>query len=207
MSLKNKQQLRQSIGQHYDLDELRHLVFDLSVDWDELAGDTKSARIIALLELLGRDGRIPDLMDLLRQRHPAVDWPEPDLETAIIEQVRQGATPDLSGTRLRLVVLNGVNLRGVNLRSADLRWASFYLANLYQADLRDADCRWTKFRKANLSQADFRGAKFKWTDLRLADLRGAKISVEQLQQAKLNGATLPNGRLFNPNYPLSEQLT
>jgi hypothetical protein len=183
------------------------LVFDLGLNWDELAGETLSARIISLIEVMERNGRLPVLLTQLRQRHPAVHWPQPVPTATIVEQVKQGNVPDLSGAMLRRAVLIGVNLNGANLRGASLRWADLYLANLSGADLRDADCRRTKMRKANLSQADLRGTRLKGADFRLANLRGAKVSADQLAWVKLRGAVLPNGQLFDPERPLPEQLS
>ena len=202
-----QQQMRQAISRHYNLDELQQLVFDLNLDWDEMAGATKSSKIVSLVEMLARNGRLSDLLTSLQAQHPNVHWPEPPLVDAVVRNVRQGNVSDLSGTTLRRAVLNGVDLHGANLRGANLRWASFYLADLSGADLRGADCRSVKMRKANLSQADLREARLKGADFRLANLQGAKVSAAQLLEVrKLNGATLPNGRLFDPKRPLLEQL-
>ncbi len=202
-----QQQLRQTIGRHFNLDELQQLVFDLNLDWDELAGSTKSSKIVALVGVVIRHGRLPDLLAALQTQRPAVHWPEPSPVEAIVKEVRQGNIPDLSGAMLRRASLDGADLGGVNLRGASLRWAKLYLANLSGADLRDADLRRAKMRKANLSQADLRGAKLNGADFRLANLRGAKVAADQLALAKLSGAILPNGRVFDPERPLSEQLT
>ena len=202
-----RQQMRRAMGRHYNLDELLQLAFDLNLDWGELAGATKSSKIISLVEMLVRNGRLPDLLTALQAQHQGVKWPKPSPVEVIVRDVRQGNVPDLSGTTLRRAILNGVDLRGANLRGANLRWASFYLADLRNADLRDADCRGVKMRKANLSQVDLRGARLQGADFRLANLLGAKVSIAQLLQVrKFNGATLPNGQLFDPKRPLLEQL-
>lgn len=200
-----RQNLRRLIARHFNQEELRTLVFDLNLNWDELAGGTLSTKIISLIEAMERNGRLPDLLTQLGQRQPGVHWPPPVATAVLVEQVKQGNVPDLSGAMLRRAVLNGVDLNGANLRGASLRWAKLYLANLSGADLRDADCRRAKMRKANLSQADLRGARLKGADFRLANLRDARVSAGQLAQAKLRGATLPNGRLFDPERPLPEQ--
>ena len=69
-----RQRLRQLIAGHFNQEELRTLVFDLDLNWDELAGETLSTRIISLIEMVERNGRLPNLLTELRQRHPAVTW-------------------------------------------------------------------------------------------------------------------------------------
>ena len=53
-------------------EELRTLCFDLGVDTDEVAGQTKSARVASLLELLDNRGRIPDLIARCATSRPDV---------------------------------------------------------------------------------------------------------------------------------------
>ncbi|MBK8128075.1 MAG: hypothetical protein IPK53_03750 [bacterium] len=50
--------LRQQITQHYDLEELKLLAFDLNVDWDEIAGTQKSVKIQGLIDHLRKHGRL-----------------------------------------------------------------------------------------------------------------------------------------------------
>ncbi len=70
-------QLRQMLGKHFDLDGLRTLCFDIGVDFDELAGDNKTAKIRALIEYLQKRGRLDDLLAAAALARPHVDWPEP----------------------------------------------------------------------------------------------------------------------------------
>ncbi|MFQ5420190.1 MAG: pentapeptide repeat-containing protein [Anaerolineae bacterium] len=193
--------LRQSIARHYNLAELRTLVFDLDVDWDELDGRVKSTKIAALVEKMEADGRIPDLLELLAKDHPQVAWPSPPPPPpsppeppAEVQHIKNGTVADLSGTVLRGQNLCGAKLSGAKLHDIDWRGAELYLADLSGADLRGADLRRAKMRKANLSHADLTNARLDGADLRLADLTGAKISLAQLASVrKLKGATLPDG--------------
>jgi len=50
------------VVKHFDLQELCTLVFDLGVDWDELGGETKSARVRELIAYLQRRNRLGDLI-------------------------------------------------------------------------------------------------------------------------------------------------
>ncbi|MCA9875757.1 MAG: hypothetical protein KC441_18930, partial [Anaerolineales bacterium] len=66
--------LREGILAKFNLEELRTLVFDLNVNYDDLRGDTISAKIQALVEHLEKRDRISDLLTLLKQRRPNEKW-------------------------------------------------------------------------------------------------------------------------------------
>jgi len=68
-------QLRQLLDRYFILDEFKTLCFDLSVDYDNVPGETKTAKIRELLLVLGRHGRLPHLITILQQERPDVDWP------------------------------------------------------------------------------------------------------------------------------------
>jgi hypothetical protein len=69
-------QLRQAIAEHFDMEELQALAYDLSVDWDELAGDVKSRKILSLLIHLAQINRLVPLLALLRQERSQHSWPD-----------------------------------------------------------------------------------------------------------------------------------
>lgn len=68
--------LRSQITAHFSLDELEGIAFDLGVDWDELSGNTKSLKTLSLIRLIGRNHRLPELVDNLKAERPVVDWPK-----------------------------------------------------------------------------------------------------------------------------------
>lgn len=72
----NLSQLRQTLISHFNKSELRHLVFDLGVEYEELAGSTKSDKALALIDYLRRRGRLPDLIKQCRQLRPNAHWSE-----------------------------------------------------------------------------------------------------------------------------------
>lgn len=73
----------------FNMDELQILCLGLAVDWEELAGQTKSSKICALLLHLGQTGRLQALIAALQQERPLVDWPAaPD--TAVQTNFAQG---------------------------------------------------------------------------------------------------------------------
>ena len=67
-------QLRTQIEKHLDLEELRTLCFDLSIDYDSLRGEGKAAKIRELIALLRRTNRIPQLLAALGVIRPNVQW-------------------------------------------------------------------------------------------------------------------------------------
>jgi hypothetical protein len=75
--------LHRFIGQHYDLEELRTLCFDLGIRYDDLGGEGIGAKARELVLLLGRCGRFDQLLIALRQSRPQ-----------LLEQIGLEITPD-----------------------------------------------------------------------------------------------------------------
>lgn len=69
--------LRRQIGQSFNLDEIRFLCSDLNIDFEEVAGETKSAKIQSLIELVQRNGRMQNLLAVLEIERPRLNWHEP----------------------------------------------------------------------------------------------------------------------------------
>jgi len=63
-------ELRRVLNERLTLDEVKAACFDLEVDYENLAGDTKNEKIIELLLHLNRRGRLPDLMAWLVDSRP-----------------------------------------------------------------------------------------------------------------------------------------
>ena len=63
-------QIHKLLEQYFDLEEIRTLCFDLNVDFDDVRGEGKSARIRELLLDLGRNGRLPQLIALVQKERP-----------------------------------------------------------------------------------------------------------------------------------------
>ena len=64
--------LRLALSSAFDLKELKLLVSDLEIDWDDIAGSTKSERIIELIWYLKRRNRLADLIELVRKERPGL---------------------------------------------------------------------------------------------------------------------------------------
>lgn len=63
-------QLRQFITDHYDLEELRTLAFDLAIPYDALPSQGTAAKARELLLYLGRRGRLDELLTELKRGRP-----------------------------------------------------------------------------------------------------------------------------------------
>jgi bifunctional DNase/RNase len=66
--------LRQKLGASFNLEELKHLSFDLNIDYENLPFTTKDLFIRELLLYCERAGRLPILMALVRQERPHISW-------------------------------------------------------------------------------------------------------------------------------------
>jgi nucleoside phosphorylase len=71
--------LRALMAAAFTMNELRVLVDDLGIDWEEIPGDVKSVKINELLKYVNRRGGMPDVVRLLRNERPhlASQLPEP----------------------------------------------------------------------------------------------------------------------------------
>ncbi|MCP4420813.1 MAG: hypothetical protein GY805_29740, partial [Chloroflexi bacterium] len=89
--------LHQLLNQHFNLAEIRTLCLDLNIDYESVAGEEKPSRIRELLLGLARNGRLPQLLKLVEEKKPRVQWPPLpdkfqlpesllDRETAVAEQ-------------------------------------------------------------------------------------------------------------------------
>ena len=68
------QQLRLEIADAFDIDELQEITFDLGLDWEELAGNTKSTKITSLLITIGQSNRLEEFIILLKKLRPQHQW-------------------------------------------------------------------------------------------------------------------------------------
>jgi hypothetical protein len=71
------QQLRGLLDRHFNDEDLRHLCFDLGVDYDNLGGRGKAANGRELIALLERQRQLPRLLARLLALRPAVARPDP----------------------------------------------------------------------------------------------------------------------------------
>lgn len=84
--------LRQLLVARFNLDELHNLIFDLGIDPEEIAGATKSARILSAVQATQRKGNLGQLLREVHRLRP--DVTEADIkrdgDTAPISSVTEG---------------------------------------------------------------------------------------------------------------------
>lgn len=94
--------LRHLMITHFSESELRQLVFDLGVDYELLDGRNRGDKTIALISLMQRAQRLPELLAACRRRRPQADWPL-HLETAVFSPpppTHPQSSPFFSGGRI-----------------------------------------------------------------------------------------------------------
>ncbi len=73
-ALRRERQVQEGLLKAYNLDGLRQLCFDLNVDYEDLSGQTKSAKTRELVQLMGRNGRLDELEETLKQQRPGMAY-------------------------------------------------------------------------------------------------------------------------------------
>ena len=68
-------QLRKLLIQHFSLDELRVLCFDLGLEYEDLSGDTRTTKMHSLIEYLQRRDELHLLLNAVTDHRPNVAWP------------------------------------------------------------------------------------------------------------------------------------
>lgn len=71
-------QLKELIIRWFSFDELQDLCFDINVEFDELPNvqGERAKNVQALIKILHRQDRLPELVKLCREKRPHVDWPD-----------------------------------------------------------------------------------------------------------------------------------
>lgn len=69
--------LDDQIADHFNLSELQDLCFKLDINFENLAGSTLNDKTLELVRYCQRHRRLNELLALLSELRPMVDWPEP----------------------------------------------------------------------------------------------------------------------------------
>jgi uncharacterized protein YhaN len=62
------------MAHYFNLEEVRDLCFRLGIDYDDLGGEGKSGKVRELVMRLELNGRLPNLLPLLKQLRQHVSW-------------------------------------------------------------------------------------------------------------------------------------
>lgn len=211
--------LRRQMVATFTLSELSVLAIDLSVDWETLEGVEKVSKVNAFILHQAHRGRLNDLVALLREERPLVDWPEIppseqkvwDEDEVVPDSVREAALQDYLEKMGTLVVLN----RGAEDAGRDAQIAAIagaYTASVIQRLDRGRVLVVIRFlggmglaselrvEDMDLSRVDLRSIQLRGANLRGARLRGANLSKADLAGADLSGADLSGADLYGANF-------
>ncbi len=72
--------LRRLLDRSFNLAEIQLICFDLGIDFEHLAGETKPLKIHQLILHLARHGQVDELLELLADERPDITWPAPPAE-------------------------------------------------------------------------------------------------------------------------------
>jgi hypothetical protein len=75
-------QLRQQLVAYFSAEELQAVAFDLGIDWETLAGDTKITKAGDLIQHAARQDKIVDLVNAARAARPNADWNDAGIAAA-----------------------------------------------------------------------------------------------------------------------------
>lgn len=67
-------QLKENLKAFFDETDIKELCFDLNIDYEDLSGETKRAKIMALITYTRNQGRLQDLWDYSRRLRPNLEW-------------------------------------------------------------------------------------------------------------------------------------
>ncbi|HEX6385059.1 MAG TPA: hypothetical protein VF177_10345 [Anaerolineae bacterium] len=62
------------LNQHFNLDELRELAFDLGIDYENVEGTSKRAKIRELVLYFNRQHMLDELIKTVKERRPWAPW-------------------------------------------------------------------------------------------------------------------------------------
>lgn len=89
------------------------VAFALGVDWEELKGNTKSLKTVALIHYLDRRGELDDLRGLLVEERPSIAWPTIQPNTLPVAPDGEPWGGDLSGIHIQRQSGGTVNIGNV----------------------------------------------------------------------------------------------
>lgn len=85
--------VRQFINTTYSLEEFQTLCFDLQIDYENLNGEIKWAKIQDLLILIAKEERLPSLLSILHQERPHIEWPTIPINFKLPEHILSYSKP------------------------------------------------------------------------------------------------------------------
>lgn len=188
--------LRRKISQHFKLAEIKVLCFDIGFEYENLAGEEKDLIIANLIRDLSNRGTLNELLELLNEERPKVDWdantPSPEQQIRDAQKLGPPSKDDLI-LREYFEKLNQflpANALEEAKQDEQLRQKIYILTRTYlqQLDL---------FRRSRLVRYLGENNLQTVVSLKGVDLAGADLSGINLQHANLIDADLSEAFLAN----------
>ncbi|HIP71817.1 MAG TPA: pentapeptide repeat-containing protein, partial [Anaerolineae bacterium] len=209
--------MRTQMVDAYNLDELRQVTHALEINWDDLAGDTISRKIMSFLGFLARRSRLGELLDILREERKTYEWPDrPPTKSAVLSEIEEIApTPEAINITiaeerhfLKIHEWADENKRQWDadkknrppkidkrvgkklLRELKLSGRDFSDLLLFNSDLIKSDLSYALLQKINLSGSKLNDANLREAILTNAVLVNVDLSRADLRDANLTGVNL-----------------
>lgn len=90
--LEKRLNVRPLLGQihsTFNLEELQRMCFELSIEYEDLPGTTRQAKVVSLVKYALRHNRLSDLLEALHTARPHIDWHHPVTFTAQELRIRR----------------------------------------------------------------------------------------------------------------------
>jgi hypothetical protein len=73
--MENRQSIRKILEDKFSLDELQIICFDLSLEYENLKGDTKQMKVIEIISYCERYDRVSELLEMVQKARPGLSLP------------------------------------------------------------------------------------------------------------------------------------
>lgn len=206
--------LRALLIQHFNLQELNSLCFNLGVEYEDLEGTTLSEKTQQLVTYMKRRDVLQQLVDEVKKFRPRVDWPEFAPTTQDIvdgEKDRRKSEPgdQVGGEKITTGDISDVRGAGIGEKAQGLSTGNVggsviqaqgnvTLGRSQRDEQYENALNWDgqrRMRGYDLAGRDLSGLNLAKSDLRGADLGGADLSKTDLSDADLSEAKLRGAKL------------
>lgn len=197
---------RSLMVKYFNSDELRHIVFDLGIDWEELEGNVRSIKVQNLILKLARYGRLDELREITIKQRPKIQWPEipsPEQQTLdelanIPDSERESALQEYIN-KMNEFIINPSLMNKPQYSSKASAWTSSLIRRL-DKDRLVIVLRFLSDAKFNMEFFNFSDIDLSEANLNNINLAGLNLSKANLSNANLVKVNLSETNLFHSNF-------
>ncbi len=227
MALKNEKYLRdirRELIKNFSLDELQVLTSELEIEFSALPGEQKAMKSYSLVTVLDENGRLADLLLLLNEEKPHINWHTLFADVVCDETVQNYIDHVSDLLNKRVLQTDKVAIEEIKKQTTAIlkkvdgeRKGSIFrflrdsalietdnILNPETSDLNEVVLRNTSLLGLNMAGAQLFGAnlskaKLVQVDFQGADLRCANLGGANLYGANLREVDLQNAHLWGAN--------